>query len=195
VEKMVTAPDPPHFSLVEEIMPDGQVTFTTHYYGIYGPKGLNPLSGVNYEVETAGNLNDHGGFSQQGYFQRDPQGGSLNEKGHKIECPDGSSNTFLLGEMSWYNDRPAPLGGTRYRTWVRGCDNAPVCAGARNITNAINHFDKTVFNDMAMGSMHQPGGANFAMGDGSIRWVRENISLGTYRSMASRNGGESIGDN
>ena len=100
---------------------------------------------------------------------------------------DGTSNTIMLGELSWDNETT----GTRYRSWVRGCESTPVCAGAKNITNAINTPSIATFNDIAMGSMH-PGGASFCMGDGSVRFLRDAIPLGTYKSMASINGGEVI---
>ncbi|WP_337173357.1 DUF1559 domain-containing protein [Paludisphaera sp.] len=37
-----------------------------------------------------------------------------------------------------------------------------------------------------------PGGANFAMVDGSVRFVRDSISVPTYRSLATRAGGEVV---
>jgi hypothetical protein len=41
-------------------------------------------------------------------------------------------------------------------------------------------------NDLSFGSMH-PGGAYFAMSDGSVHFVNENVSLtGVLRPLASR---------
>lgn len=189
IEKMrTTAPSNVN---APEILPNGEVGYTTHYFGILGPKGANPVTGSNYDLENTSPLDTHGGFSLQGLFMRDPVAPDRNEAGHSLaNVPDGSSNTFLLGEMSWVND----VTGTRYRSWARGCDDAPVCAGARNITNSINSPSIATFNDIAMGSMHQPSGANFAFGDGSIKFISSTISLNTYRALASRNGGESLGD-
>jgi prepilin-type processing-associated H-X9-DG protein len=45
--------------------------------------------------------------------------------------------------------------------------------------------------EMAMSS-HHAGGANFFLGDGSVRFIRDTIPLATYRALASRNGGETI---
>ena len=68
---------------------------------------------------------------------------------------------------------------------------------SRNITNPINSGLKTSlignYSDIPMGSMHF-GGCNFAFGDASVRFVSEGINMTTYRSLASRNGGETIGD-
>jgi prepilin-type processing-associated H-X9-DG protein len=47
------------------------------------------------------------------------------------------------------------------------------------------------YNDMPFGSMH-PGGMNAAFGDGSVRFVNQNISMVTYRALASRDQGESV---
>jgi prepilin-type processing-associated H-X9-DG protein len=41
-------------------------------------------------------------------------------------------------------------------------------------------------------SLH-PGGANFAMGDGSVKFIKDSINVATYRALGSRAGGEVIG--
>jgi prepilin-type N-terminal cleavage/methylation domain-containing protein/prepilin-type processing-associated H-X9-DG protein len=177
----------PHYVNPPELI-DGEPPYTTHYYGIMGPKGTNPAGGQPYRWDDVG---PHGGFARQGIFQRDTDARSTSpgpEIGTRMgDITDGTSNTFLLGEISWVNN----VTGTRYRSWVRGCDTAPVCAGSRNVVNAINSPSIAVFNDIAFGSMH-PGGANFALADGSVRFVQETINLGTYRSLASRDGGEAV---
>ena len=85
--------------------------------------------------------------------------------------------------------------GTRYRSWLRGGDGGCFSPGARNATNAINSGITAnliaQYNDVPMGSMHA-GGANFGLGDGSVRFLRDSIPLATYRAMASRNGGEVV---
>jgi prepilin-type processing-associated H-X9-DG protein len=111
---------------------------------------------------------------------------------------DGLSNTMMVAEMSWVS---APY-GTRFRTWVRGGDEyAGIVAGrpsfvvsGRNVTNPINGIFKAnlivPYNDMPFGSMHS-GGMNVCMGDGSVRFLNQNISMSAYRAVASRDQGES----
>ena len=41
------------------------------------------------------------------------------------------------------------------------------------------------------GSFH-PGGANFAFADGSVRFVKDSVSMVTYQSLGTRNGGEVV---
>jgi hypothetical protein len=66
-----------------------------------------------------------------------------------------------------------------------------VCAGIKSISNAINAYSNTLFNEMPFGSQHT-GGTNFAMGDASIRFLNANININAYRAAASYNGGEVV---
>jgi len=180
----------PHFVNAPDLVPSntGQPPYTTHYYAIHGPKGTNPATGAAYAVDTTGS---HGGFASTGFFERDSTTATDQDSGRRLtDATDGTSGTLLIGELSWDNAAT----GTRYRSWLRGCDVAPVCAGAKNIVNAINSPSIATFNDIAMGSMHM-GGANFCLGDGSVRFLRDSIPLATYKAMASCNGGEVFADN
>lgn len=173
----------PHNINVNEII-NGAVVYTTHYFGVLGPKGTNPVNSAPYDMVVAGS---HGGLAKQGIFIFDTTNAAgAPEVGPSVaQITDGSSNTLMLGEISWTN------GPTRFRSWVRGCTNNDWCASAKNVAVAINTPISTDFNDIAFGSMHV-GGANFAMGDGSVHYIHEGINMGTYRSLASRNGGETI---
>jgi prepilin-type N-terminal cleavage/methylation domain-containing protein/prepilin-type processing-associated H-X9-DG protein len=179
----------PHNVNTPELI-NNQAPYTTHYYGIMGPRGTNPATGQAYTIiATSG----HGDFSNHGTFTRDTLSSNPitgPEAGHRFtDITDGTANTLMVGEISWVNN----VTGTRYRSWVRGCDTAPVCAGSRNVVNAINSPSIANFNDIAFGSQH-PSGANFVMGDGAVRFIRDSINLNTYRAMASRNGGETANE-
>src|SRR5262249_57832013 len=110
-----------------------------------------------------------------------------NSKTRLTAIPDGSSNTFLVGELSW-NDANC------YRPWTRGWDSDAM-ASSKNVTNPMNttpYNGPNNFNDVSFGSQH-PGGANFLLADGSVRFVQQSISLDAYRAAASRDGGEALG--
>ena len=170
----------------------GNAAAIAHYYGVNGPRGTNPASGAAYPTGTA----THEGVpvATSGMFQRN--GGIT-----LTSVTDGTSNTMMVAEMSWVSNTY----GTRYRTWVRGGDEyAGTVAGrpsfvvsGRNVTNAINAiFNANLivpYNDMPFGSMHT-GGMNAAMGDGSVRFLRQSMAIATYRGLASKDGGEVLGN-
>jgi prepilin-type N-terminal cleavage/methylation domain-containing protein/prepilin-type processing-associated H-X9-DG protein len=184
--KMVLSPAPPHNPNLPEVI-GSEVPYTTHYYGILGPKGPNPATGQAYDWENVGS---HGGFSRQGLFVRDADSAKDEEPGNAFAAAtDGLSNTLLVGEMSRLDN----VAGTRHRSWVRGCDPNLICSGVKNVVNAINAPSIATFSDMSMSS-HHSGGANFLLGDGSVRFIRDSIPLATYRALASRDGGEVLGD-
>jgi len=166
----------------------GTIVYTTHYYGVLGPMGMNPVTSLAYDHDAT-NLDTYGGLATQGIFMPERvTATATSDTGWSLpQITDGSSNTLMLGEISWVSN------ATRYRTWIRGCQTVGVCAGCRNVTNAINTPGYDLFNDIAFGSMHF-GGTNFAFGDGSVRFIHQSINLGTYRALASRNGGEAVSD-
>ena len=183
-EKMILAPTPPHNVNLPEVI-NNQPPNTTHYYGVGGPAGVNPITAGNYIYE----INDptHGRMGKQGMFQRTDT--------VKLEnITDGTSNTLMVGEMSWSPGpiTPSNIAGTRFRGWARGCDDptiTQVCGGIKTISNAINAYSNTLFNEMPFGSQHT-GGTNFAMGDASVRFLNASININAYRAAASYNGGE-----
>ena len=48
-------------------------------------------------------------------------------------------------------------------------------------------------NDLPFGSFHT-GGVNFAYGDGAVKWMPNEIDIGLYLALGSRNGGETVND-
>ena len=120
------------------------------------------------------------------------------------DISDGTSKTLAVGERS-YN----------LRIWTRGVDYegdittniSKLCAGAfKNVTWPINSDEQAIcywpcvggdsartckFNDLFFGSDH-PGGAQFTYADASVHFINDEIDMETYRSLATRNGGETI---
>ena len=106
---------------------------------------------------------------------------------------DGLSNTFMIGEAVprwcthtwWFHfnavtatcaiplNAPAQCRNTGNR-------NADLIACAGNWQNNYSFMSR------------HPGGGNFAMADGSARFVSETIDLTLYRQLATKAGGESV---
>jgi hypothetical protein len=182
VKQMMTVA--PHNVNTPDIV-NGTPAFTTHYYGVVGPKNQIPgaPAGTNYRHWATGS---HGGFAQQGMFAIQQAVQTLDQQKIGLrDVLDGTSNTFMIGELSWTNDKT----GTRYRPWLRGTDFAWTAA-AKNVDFAIGTPQIATFNDIAFGSMH-PGGTHMCFGDNSVRFVSRNVSFGIYKATASRDGSES----
>jgi prepilin-type processing-associated H-X9-DG protein len=137
-----------------------------------------------------------GGGTMRGYFdyrntQKPPNIASIT---------DGTSNTIMAGEVIpsaaadsnfWffngaYAGTTVPLGWNA-NTYPAAAAN---CLGQWQNTTAPNGCR---YSAAAKGfvSMH-PGGSNFLMGDGSVKFVKNSISLITYCALGSRAGGEVI---
>lgn len=117
---------------------------------------------------------------------------------------DGTSNTIMMGERSYHDpvfDRCGPETGTTTTkmanwgwVWFGAEGNVFLGTSVRinfRIQNCAQFTDQLLYEDRinAFGSQH-PGGATFAMGDGSVRFIAETIDPLTFNSMGSRASGE-----
>ena len=176
-----TTPNPPN------VAKDDIGGYTTHYYGIMGPIGLNRSRTGNpaYKFLQLANPSPAvaSQFATQGVLGRD-------SKNLFQDIIDGSSNTFLLGEIAWFD-------ADSYRSWLRGCGGNATgfyCGGCKNVEFAINSTAWTTgadgdLNRVSFGSMH-PGGSQFAMCDGSVRFINQSVDMVVYLATASMNGRE-----
>ncbi|QDU31482.1 hypothetical protein ETAA8_66400 [Anatilimnocola aggregata] len=160
--------------------------FTTHYYGINGPQGTNVKTGQTYTdhaLSTAG----HGDIAADGVL-------NPYESISMAAVTDGTSNTFLVGEIS-FQKALQPTGSHSLRIWTRGGGAGNTTSSTKNIEFPINSTVYTSatpnFNDISFGSNH-PGGAQFGLTDGSVRLITANIDMSIYKAMASRSGGEAL---
>lgn len=168
---------------------------STHYYGVMGPGGtVNPevitIGGVNYSY-TIGNPVTNGAWSAEGMMSqyRDEAGSVSTGRNIKLsDVIDGTSNTFMLGEISVQ----LRTGQTnQYRSWIRG--NSGGSGATKNVLYPINAQTYTTnnFNDISFGSQH-PAGCHFALGDASIKYLNANIDLNIYKASASMNSNEAV---
>lgn len=115
---------------------------------------------------------------------------------------DGTSNTFMLGETNSpvdNTDRDFPV-WTGGRT-SRSCSTSEVGSFGRFMDTGyqINKIPANPYvvnnaNDLSrlsFGSFHT-GGTHFVMADGAVKFVSENINIGLYRAIGTRNGKEPV---
>lgn len=113
------------------------------------------------------------------------------------QVTDGTSHTFMIGEISW-------LCGPS-RVWSVGSASFTILESYNYSSKNVMYPFKTAYramgsqpysgyenNDMSFGSMH-PGGTHFALCDGSIQFIRDEVDVvGVLRPMASRKSGDTI---
>ena len=140
---------------------------------------------------------------------------------------DGTSNTFMFGEMSRFVNEPTGDGwqfATTQAYWSDGTfwsGGSRISGGAAFVVPAPNVGPDTTgailskcfaganvppdwLNNAAIPggacnslgqwgfrSLH-PGGVNFAMCDGSVKFIKNSVNLSAYRALGTRNGGEIV---
>lgn len=150
----------------------------TNYKGVGGSNwawGESRWRNVGPSGKIDGHTDGDGLFYRSDYLQRK----SLNA------VSDGTSNTFMIGEA--LPDR------TKWCSWPYANNAVGTCAIAPNAAAKDGApFDPWDWeNTFGFASRH-PGGLNFALADGSVRFVGNNIDLATYRALATRSGGEVV---
>lgn len=151
--------------------------YTLHYRGVTGPRGTNPQTGQPYLMTTFSSSTD----SDIGLEGMLPP----NRFTRFRDITDGSSNTFLIGELAWEK-------AGFYRAWNE-THAGPETTTTQMVYRPINSTPQSNQADPNLTSFgsHHAGGCHFLMGDGSVRFVNENISQDIYLSAASKSGGES----
>lgn len=102
------------------------------------------------------------------------------------EMRDGTSYTYMVGERKSDQTKTPKWNST----WTGVVANAE--EGIVRILGSADHtpnYSGGHFDDF--GSPHI-GGAHFVFGDGTVRFLSDNINLGVYQAMATRAGGEVV---
>ena len=178
------------------------------YNGTGTYAALNAMSS-NYFVSSANytEYNCPGGFGQ-GLPNPPLRGAFYNDISTDFAAiTDGLSNTFLAGETlspaEHFNTYYGPFWGAGFHTSTHGeiyppSSSIAIAFAPNGYTNAI-YAPGTITNvarqklpyAWVFGSKH-PGGVNMLMGDGSVRFIKNSISLYTWWASATIAGSEII---
>ncbi len=174
--KCASDPQPDYFAIRSET--SGVVLAqlpVANYIGCFGPENLDDceLSPGNLPVMTDGTCRGSGFFGH-------------NSSIRIAEVTDGMSNTLMVGErktrpdLDWYSSWPGMIAAGEEAV-------QRVCGAADHVPNDPHtHFDDF--------SSHHVGGAQFCLGDGSVRFVSENMDSGVYRATATIHGAEVVSE-
>ena len=114
----------PSFDQVASV--EDPLEWTTHYYGVMGASGTNPWTNAPYPADEW----------YPGAASRYESTNGVTYRNSAISIAnitDGSSNTLLMGEMSW--------DGGYYGSWLYGLSNGTSLSyAAKNVTYPLNSF-------------------------------------------------------
>ena len=141
--------------------------------GAYSPSASGNFDGMKTNYDFIANRNDFtcGNWKNSSTASRYMFGENSDTKITSVT--DGTSNTFMFGEMTYevYNGRCSSWG---YRGWVM--TGADPSEGINNWTfGAVPPIRGRLGNWGRVGSLHT-GGSQFALGDGSVRFVKDTVS-------------------
>jgi prepilin-type N-terminal cleavage/methylation domain-containing protein/prepilin-type processing-associated H-X9-DG protein len=121
------------------------------------------------------------------------------------DISDGLSNTITVGEASG-DSANVSSGNTNdgaFPIWAGGNPNGRGCGDIYGLGSTFRIVDTNYPINLASSNSDSmltfrskhTGGANFLLGDGSVRFLRDSIDPNAYRAAGTRNGGETIGLN
>jgi prepilin-type N-terminal cleavage/methylation domain-containing protein/prepilin-type processing-associated H-X9-DG protein len=119
----------------------------------------------------------------------------------KISAADGTAKTLMVGEMNyrlinyyWSTCKPpgTPKGGeTRWAVGYYGITWGSAAAPLNSTVQKTPAF-VLFYEEFDSFRSDHPGGVNFAMVDGSVQFIREDIDQTILKSLATRDGAETI---
>ncbi len=173
---------------------DGTLVGNTNYFGCAGSNNPWQVPYVNPSTRTvAYGARDYGisGRGRAGHrWNHDPWGNgdgviypsSYRDPRSMAKITDGTSNTLLVGEDQ-FGRNPG-----NYYNWVHSASSMRVTNCPLNYQPPSGMHD---WIDLGFYSYH-PGGANFAMADGSVTFLSDDTALGLLRALGTMDGGEVI---
>ena len=170
-------PQPDNWEIEEEGAP-GTVLATlpiANYIGVFGTEELDGCENTPGTDPVTSN----GQCVGDGIFYH-------NSKTRIRDITDGTTNTLMVGERltresaGWYSTWTGMVaeGEEAFQRVLGSADHPP--------NDPAAHFDDF--------SSNHSGGAFFVLGDGSVHFVSQNIDETLYKSLATRNGGEIVGE-
>src|SRR5262249_24018295 len=182
---------------------DPPIVFARSHYvtnaGIHQPWGRDPAYCTNFEEAEPIPANGNQLATLDGPFYR-------NSRIKMVGVSDGLSNTVFVGERSpalsdvtWFGVVPwactPPKPG-----WPSDPNSGGCLVGAHSgpdthdHPNVIIHAPNHPFGHTDEMFAEHPGGANVLFGDGSVRFVSQNINPFSWVGLSTRDGGEVVQD-
>jgi prepilin-type processing-associated H-X9-DG protein len=172
---VLLCPSDPHSEQIyesDEECPGGEAYALTNYLGCRGSTRQPPPPSGVYPTEQPGN----------GVFP------DVNQVARLQQIVDGTSRTILVGERP--ADRDAYWGW-----WAagRGVDDHGLGDYVLDVSEGLPQGDLTSRAHLLHYWSTHSGGAQFAMCDGSVRFISYSIDETTFLAFGSRKGGEVMG--
>jgi len=172
----------------QSVSTDTGIYFLQHYQPVLGAMGPDLWTGTTSYPRVRGDGSDY----HYGYFA--VTGATIFDKpqGFK-DIVDGSTKTFMLGEMSWRGG--IPLNSLWVRSTSGGSANtySYCCRNLRYGIEAVASDQTNDQNNVSFGSEH-PGGCHFLMADGSVQFIGESVELKVLQAYATRDYNEVISE-
>ncbi|MBA4107379.1 MAG: hypothetical protein C0485_16705 [Pirellula sp.] len=162
---------------------------STNYKGVIGDSVMSDGSArgslsppVGFPLTTGSVPDSHNTAETNGLFGRNTSVKPIALK----SITDGQSNTFMVGETVTGQDFH---GAAFFADGDFGTCGVPINYFHVGLDVAALKNSPQWMQSRGFKSVH-PGGVNFVMGDGSVQFVNEGIDTVAYRSLATRDGGE-----
>lgn len=173
----------------------GKLTGMTNLNGgiAYGVTGYKAIAGNNWAWGTFTHTHATGRFSGSadglnfgnGWMCRNDNGGGPWTTKMR-DLTDGTSSTFMIGESL--------PGRCSHSAWWWFNHSTATCSVPLNYYQKNQTVAATNWPDNYSFASQHVGGGHFVMGDGTVRFISENIDITVYRNLASISGAEVLGE-